>query len=215
MSEVRNKNKKKYLIIGGGAQAKYVIDTLSIYGEKVEGILDIENNENYHGTRIGSVKVLGYYKEFIDNFDPKSYYLVLCHSDNKLKEKVFYELIKAGYRFPKIVHPTAYISRSVEIEDGCIINSNVSIMPFAKIGKCVVVHSNSVIEHDCIIEDFVNIAPSVTIAGYVKVGKRSYIYSNATLIPGVKVGSDVVVGAGAVVIDDVENGRVVKGVPAR
>ncbi len=207
--------KKKYLIVGGGAQAKYVVDILNLRGEKIEGILDIENNKDYHGTRVGNVEVLGYYKELINNFDPSYYQLVVCHSVNKVKERIYYELKKLGYHFPKVIHPTAYISEFATVSEGCIINSHVSIMPFARIGRCVIIHSNCVIEHDCVIEDFANIAPSATLAGYVKVGKRSYIYTNATLLPGVNVEDDAIVGAGAVVTRDVESGKVVKGVPAR
>ncbi|WP_456467707.1 acetyltransferase [Archaeoglobus sp.] len=206
---------KKYLIVGGGAQAKYIVDILTLRGEEIEGILDVENNKDYHGTKIGDVEVLGYYRELIRHFDPETCYVSICHSNNRLKEKLYYELKQLGYKFPKIIHPTAYISKYATLSEGCIINSHVSIMPFARIGRCVIVHSNCVIEHDCVVEDFVNIAPSATLAGYAKVGKRSYIYTNATLLPGVSIGDDVVVGAGAVVIRDVESGKVVKGVPAR
>ena len=206
---------RKYLVIGGGAQAKYVIDILETYNATIEGILDIENNKEYHGTKVHDIEVLGYYKNLIQNFDPKQYNVVICYSNNNVKEKIYRELKELGYQFPNIIHPTAYISKTATIGEGCIINSNVSIMPFAKIGNLVVIHSNCVIEHDCVIEDFVNLGPSATLAGYVKVGKKSYIYTNATVLPGVNIGSEAVVGAGSVVINDVGSNEVVKGVPAK
>jgi len=206
----------KYIIVGGGAQAKYVIDILvNCYNREVIGILDIENNVEYHGSRIGKVQVLGYYKDLIENYNPNEFGVILCHSDNKIKETIYNELKKLGYRFPNVIHPNAYISKNAKLGEGNIINSYVSIMPFAKIGNCVVIHSNSVIEHDCEIEDFVNIAPSVALAGYVKVGKRSYIFTNATVLPGVKIGRDAKVGAGSVVIENIPDNKVVKGVPAK
>ena len=206
----------KYIIVGGGAQAKYVIDILvNCYNREVVGILDIENNVEYHGSRIDKVQVLGYYKDLIENYNPNDFGVILCHSDNKIKETIYNELKKLGYRFPNVIHPNTYISKNAKLGEGNIINSYVSIMPFAKIGNCVVIHSNSVIEHDCEIEDFVNIAPSVALAGYVKVGKRSYIFTNATVLPGVKIGKDVKVGAGSVVIEDIPDNKVVKGVPAK
>ena len=206
----------KYIIVGGGAQAKYVIDILvNCYNREVVGILDIENNVKYHGSRIDKVQVLGYYKDLIENYNPNEFSVILCHSDNKIKETIYNELKKLGYRFPNVIHPNAYISKNAKLGEGNIINSYVSIMPFAKICNCVVIHSNSVIEHDCEIEDFVNIAPSVALAGYVKVGKRSYIFTNATVLPGVKIGRDVKVGAGSVVIEDIPDNKVVKGVPAK
>jgi len=206
----------KYVIVGGGAQAKYVVDILvNCCNQKVVGILDVEDNREYHGSKIGGVEVLGYYKELIGDYPPSKFKAVICHSDNKTKELVYSELKKLGYAFPNIIHPNAYISRSAELGEGNIICSGVSIMPFARIGNCVIIHSNSVIEHDCEIDDFVNIAPSVALAGYVKIGRRSYIFTNATVVPGVKIGRDVKVGAGSVVLEDVPDNRVVKGVPAR
>ncbi len=44
---------------------------------------------------------------------------------------------------------------------------------------------------------------------------RAKIGANATLLPGLRIGVDALVGAGAVVVDDVPPGRVVVGNPAR
>lgn len=55
----------------------------------------------------------------------------------------------------------------------------------------------------------------VTLCAPVKIGKRAYIGADALIMPGVTVGDDAVVGAGAVVTRDVEPGSVVVGVPAK
>ncbi len=47
------------------------------------------------------------------------------------------------------------------------------------------------------------------------VKNRASIGSNATILPGVTVGKQAIVGAGAVVISDVSNYSIVAGVPAR
>ena len=44
---------------------------------------------------------------------------------------------------------------------------------------------------------------------------RCWIGANATLLPGVTVGSQAVVAAGALITKDVQAGSVVGGVPAR
>lgn len=63
----------KYVIVGGGAQAKYVIDILvNCYNREVVGILDAENNVEYHGSKIGNVKVLGYYRDLIEDYNPEA-----------------------------------------------------------------------------------------------------------------------------------------------
>lgn len=49
----------------------------------------------------------------------------------------------------------------------------------------------------------------------VHIGKNVWIGSHATILPGVKIGDNAVVAAGAVVTKDVEANAIVAGVPAR
>ena len=49
----------------------------------------------------------------------------------------------------------------------------------------------------------------------VTIGKRAFIGTEAVIMPGVTVGEDAIVAAGAVVTRDVESGTIVAGIPAR
>jgi len=49
----------------------------------------------------------------------------------------------------------------------------------------------------------------------VIVGTSTYVGAGAILLPGTRIGDGAVVAAGAVVIQDVAEGRLVGGVPAR
>lgn len=51
--------------------------------------------------------------------------------------------------------------------------------------------------------------------GTVKIGNRVFIGANATILPGVTIGDDAVIGAGCVVTHDIPAGVVVAGVPGR
>jgi maltose O-acetyltransferase len=53
-----------------------------------------------------------------------------------------------------------------------------------------------------------------TRVGRVDIGRRVFIGANAIVLPGVKIGDDVIVGAGSVVREDVRPGVVVMGNPA-
>lgn len=63
-------------------------------------------------------------------------------------------------------------------------------------------------EHDINSEDFHAISAPVEISDYVFIGPR------AIILPAVKIGKGAVVGAGAVVTKDVEDFKIVGGVPA-
>lgn len=49
----------------------------------------------------------------------------------------------------------------------------------------------------------------------VRIGNRVWCGSNVTIVAGVEIGDDVVVGAGSVVVTDIPSNSIVVGVPAR
>ena len=63
--------------------------------------------------------------------------------------------------------------------------------------------------------DGVHICPGAHLAGEVSVGSRSWIGIGSSVIQQVHIGSDVIVGAGAVVLRDLPNNVTAAGVPAR
>lgn len=57
--------------------------------------------------------------------------------------------------------------------------------------------------------------PTLDVVGPIKVGSNVYIGYGAILMPGVEIGDNSVIGAGAVVTRSVPTGSVAAGVPAR
>lgn len=53
------------------------------------------------------------------------------------------------------------------------------------------------------------------VVGKIEIGNNVFIGANATIMPGVKIGSNCVVAAGAVVTHSIPNGEIWGGVPAR
>jgi acetyltransferase-like isoleucine patch superfamily enzyme len=57
--------------------------------------------------------------------------------------------------------------------------------------------------------------PDLEITKRITIGDNVYIGINCTMLPGVNVGSNVVIGAGSVVTRDIPSNSVAAGVPAR
>lgn len=106
-----------------------------------------------------------------------------------------------------------FYPENITIGQGTIIGDNIFLDGREKliIGDHVDIASQVMIlnsEHDINSEDFHTVCESVEIGDYVFIGPR------AIILPGVKVRKGAVVAAGAVVTKDVEEYKIVGGVPA-
>ncbi len=115
-----------------------------------------------------------------------------------------------------------------EIGDNVSIGSHSMVEHHVKIGSGVRLHSNVFVPEFSVLEDECWLGPNVVVtnARYPRsrnvkeqlegatIKRRAKIGANATLLPGVTVGENALVGAGAVVVDDVPDNAVVVGNPA-
>jgi acetyltransferase-like isoleucine patch superfamily enzyme len=123
----------------------------------------------------------------------------------------------------------------VMIRENNIIGNNVSIGTHTvlehdvKIGSNVRVHSNVFIPEYSILEDSCWIGPNVVFTNALYplskgvkenlkgpvIKKRAIIGANSTILPGIIIGENSLIGAGSVVTRDVDNNVVVAGNPAK
>jgi len=116
-----------------------------------------------------------------------------------------------------------------KIGDNVSIGSHSIVEHHVTIGNGVRIHSNVFVPEFSILEDECWLGPNVVVtnARYPRsknvkenlkgatIKRDAKIGANATLLPGVVIGENALVGAGAVVVDDVPDGAVVVGNPAR
>ncbi|MNJ71095.1 UDP-N-acetylbacillosamine N-acetyltransferase [compost metagenome] len=84
-----------------------------------------------------------------------------------------------------------------------------------RIGPGSILNTGCSVDHDCVLGTAVHISPGARLAGGVKVGDLSWVGIGASVRQLVRIGSDVIVGAGAAVTTDVADAQTVVGVPAR
>ncbi|MGE5138294.1 MAG: DapH/DapD/GlmU-related protein [Rudaea sp.] len=115
-----------------------------------------------------------------------------------------------------------------EIGNRVSIGSHSMVEHHVRIGSGVRLHSNVFVPEYSVLEDECWLGPNVVVtnARYPRsrnvkeqlqgaiVKRGAKIGANATLLPGVTIGENALVGAGAVVVDDVPDNAVVAGNPA-
>ncbi|MEB3234417.1 MAG: NeuD/PglB/VioB family sugar acetyltransferase [Cyanobacteriota bacterium] len=125
------------------------------------------------------------------------------------------QLQQLGFACPVLVHPTAWVSPSAQLEAGTVVMPQAVVMAGARLGQGCIVNTSASVDHDCDLADGVHVCPGAHLAGGVSVGRGSWIGIGASVIQGRRIGSAVTVGAGAAVVHDLADGVTAAGVPAR
>lgn len=203
-------NLENVVIFGTGGHAKVVSDIIlkqKIY--KAEAYLSL------NGT-LTSFQGLPHFNQALLS-EKKFKTGIVAIGDNFVRSQVV-QFIKAqvpDFKFITAIHPSAQVAEGVKLSEGVVVMANCVVNSDTKVGSHVILNTGALIDHDCAIEQFASIAPGCVLGGNVAVGEFSAISLSANIIHGKKIGSHSVVGAGSLVLDDVESFKVAYGSPCK
>ncbi|MDR3026318.1 acetyltransferase [Chryseobacterium sp.] len=188
-------------LFGASGHGKVIADIATANDIKIKAFIDqdITKNECY-----------GF--PVLNNLPEDEEKLIISIGNNFTRKKIS-EKIKNEIGI--LIHPKSIISGSVKIEPGTVVMGGVVINSDTVVGKHCIINTNASVDHDCVIEDFVHISPNSALAGGVEIGEGSQIGIGASVIQGIKVGKWCIIGAGAVIINDIPDYSVVVGNPGR
>lgn len=203
------------IIIGAGTYGEVYLACLQEAGVEIVGFLD--DDPKYVGTAVCSVPVLGNISmlEFIKEIhDVEAVYCPL--GNNKLRVKFLKMAKEYGLKTPSYIHPSVNISPNVTIGEGVYILLGTSIMPHTVIKDYVMISMNVGLAHHNVLEEGVFLSTGCNFGASIHAHKYAYCGIASTIMTGLhELGEDCLIGAGAVVIRDVEPKAVMAGVPAK
>ena len=202
-------NKNKLVIIGAGGHGRVVAD-IAYKMNKWQQIIFMDDDETIKSSM--GIKVVGKTNDvpmYIDDCD-----IFVAIGDNIKREKILRWLEREGASIPTLIHPKAIIGEEVEIGMGTVIMPGAIINCCTKIGKGCIINTGATIDHDNIIEDYVHISPGVHLAGAVSVGKGTWLGIGSIVINNIVIISHCKIGAGAVVVRNINKEGTYIGIPA-
>jgi acetyltransferase EpsM len=198
------------IIYGGGGHGKSVFELLqAIGGYFIVGFVD---DGIPKGKRILDVPVIGD-KEVIEKLYFEGARLAVNAvggiGNIRIRKQVFERLITAGFDFPKLIHPKAFVEKSASLSPGVQIFPNAYIGSEVEVGFGTIINTGAIVSHECVVGDIANISPGAILAGEVHVGEEVLIGMGVTVHLGVKIGKGAKVGNGATIKTDVPEGGIV------
>lgn len=207
----------KIIIIGGGNVGGYIINNINQFTENFQIVGILDDDPTKIGVKLWGIEVLGninQLEKLAANYEDLG--VVISIANPPIKKRIIEQLsIIKNISFPNLIHKNSWFSNNVILGYGNIIYPNASINYETVIHNFVTINMNASLGHNCILHDYVTISPGVDIAGFTDVGQSTFLGLGCNAIQGHKIGENVIVGAGAVIIHDVPDGATVVGNPGR
>ena len=196
----------RLIIIGAGGHGKVIADIAIKNGYTDIQFVDDSAVGNCMGFPIVGTSL------DIESFNDGKTDFVIAIGNNKIR-KNFAE--KYNVNWVSLVHSSAQISEGVTIGKGTVVMACTAINAGARVGDHCIINTGAVVEHDNIIENYVHISPKVALGGTVRVGEQTHVGIGAVVSNDISICEECVIGAGAVVVKNIEKAGTYIGIPVR
>ena len=190
---------KEIILIGGGGHCKSVIDVIEQEGKfTIGGIVDMPE---LIGKNVLGYPIIGSDSDLEDLSKIYTYALITLGQirSPELRIKLFNLVKKAGFRFPKIISPKAYVSKHTSIGNGTVIMHDALINAGVRIGENCIINSKALIEHDSKISKHCHISTNALINGGVKIEEGCFIGSGVVTNNSITIKKNSFIKAGSII----------------
>lgn len=200
------------VIYGASGHGKVIADIVEKSGKTILAFVD--DNETLWEKSFCGYPVWRGGGHLFEYAKKETFSVIIGIGDNHRRWEIMKTMESAGICFGTAAHPSAQLGNDVNIGEGTVIMANSVINPGTRVGRHCIVNTAVTIDHDCIIGDFVHLSPGAHLGGSVQVDHSGWIGLGASIINNIYIGQHSIIGAGSVVIRNVEPYTVVAGNPA-
>jgi acetyltransferase EpsM len=205
--------RKKLIIVGaGGAGAEALMVAQRMEGWEILGFADDAGVPEVK--RAHPMRVLGSIDSVASQFAGGGAYIHLASGRNELRMRWALLFESRGFPAATLIDPSAALSDSAILGDGCYLAPFVFVGPDAAVGRHVLINTGASVGHDSIVGDYGQISPGGRLCGGAQLGIGAFVGSNGVVTPRVRVGAWSVVGAASLVARDLPDNFSAIGVPA-
>lgn len=190
---------EEIILIGGGGHCRSVIDVIEQEGRfKIDGIID---KPELLGNRSLNYEIIGNDDDLKKLVKQYKYALITVGQimSADLRVKLFTLAKEAGFIFPTVISPRAYVSKYATIDEGTVVMHDALINAAATVGKNCIINSKAIIEHDVTVYDNCHISTGAIINGAAQIGQGSFVGSSATTKEAIFIKENSFIKAGSIV----------------
>lgn len=195
---------------GIGCELCDIVDKINAGGErwrKVAFVDDVRAERNWYNREVFR------FDEMLS--EKEDYECVIALGEPAFRRSLYEKLSTHGIALATIIDPTAIVSRTANIGKGCIIGPHSFVSSNTRLDDNSMLEIQTVVGHDIYIGRHAVISSCSVLGGNTQVGHESFVGLNCTIKEGIRIGDRCIIGMGSSVFNDIGDGFVALGSPAR
>ena len=131
---------------------------------------------------------------------------------SRLRDSLYSLLKQIGYELPVIIDKSAIVSYDAIVDEGTFIGKCASVNAGTTIGKMCIINTHAIVEHTNRVDNYSHVSVGATLCGDVVIEDHCFIGANATVIQGIRIRHDSVIGAGSIVLSNINTDTTCHGI---
>ncbi len=203
----------KLVLVGGGGHCKSVLDSALKVGRYTEIVVtDKDTSKEKIGVGCSKIATDEELPQLFSDGYKNAFISVGSIESTTVRRRLANMVSRIGFNLVRIEDPSAEISSLAQVGQGVFVGKKAILNAGVIVGDHAIINSGAIVEHDSIVGAFAHISVGAIICGGCSVGEDVLIGAGTTVIQGVRIGNRSIIGAGSLILGDVPDNTIVRGI---